>query len=141
MQTNRERAIVGLFVVVCGVLLFGTLLAIWGGIASSGTRYRTFFKFAGGIQPGTAVRYEGLRIGRVERVQVEPADSSCIEVDLLIDRRTPVKSTSVARVSSLGPLSDNYIEISAGQNGAAAAVPGSVLPSAETLNRATRRCH
>jgi phospholipid/cholesterol/gamma-HCH transport system substrate-binding protein len=136
MQPNRERAIVGLFIAVCGVLLFGTLLAIWGGIASSGTRYRTFFKFAGGIQPGTAVRYEGLRIGRVERVQVDPTDTSRIEVDVLVDRRTPVNSTSVARVSSLGPLSDNYIEISAGQNGATASVPGSVLPSAETFNLA-----
>ncbi len=134
MQPNRERAIVGLFVVVCGVLLFGTLLAIWGGVTSSGIHYRTFFKFAGGIQPGTAVRYEGLRIGRVEEVHVDPSDSTRIEVDLVVDRKTPVKSTSIARVSSLGPLSDNYIEISAGQSGAAPATPGGVLPSAETFN-------
>ena len=136
MQPNRERVIVGLFVVVCGVLMFGTLLAIWGGVTNSGVHYRTFFKFAGGIQPGGAVRYEGLRAGRVELVRVDPSDSTRIEVDLVVNPQTPIKSTSIARVASLSPLSDNYIEVSAGGNDAAIAAPGSVLPSAEAFNLA-----
>ena len=136
MKPNRERAIVGLFVVICAVLLLGTVVAIWGGVGGSGISYRTFFKFAGGIQPGTAVRYGGLKAGRVERVRVDPSDSTRIQIDLFVDRQTPVKTTSIARVSSLGPLSDNYIEISAGPAEAAAAPPGSVLPSVETFNLA-----
>jgi phospholipid/cholesterol/gamma-HCH transport system substrate-binding protein len=133
-QTNRGHVIVGIFVLACAVLLVGTLVAIGGGLTSSGLRYRTFFKFAAGLQPGTAVRYEGLRVGRVERVRVDPADPARIEVDLLVDRETPVRVTSVARVASLGPLSDSYAEISAGPKAGAIAPAGSVLPSAESFS-------
>jgi phospholipid/cholesterol/gamma-HCH transport system substrate-binding protein len=131
MEPKRERVWVGLFVVVAVAVLSGTAVAVWGGLGRTGVPYRAYFKFSGGVQPGTTVRYGGLRVGSVRRVQVDPGNSTRIEVDLVVEPGTPIKVDSVARPSSLGPLSDNYIEISTGTELAALAPPGGILPSAE----------
>lgn len=131
MEPNRERVWVGLFVVVAVAVLAGTAIAVWGGLGRSGVSYRAYFKFSGGVQPGTAVRYGGLRVGTVQRVRVDESDSTRIAVDLVVDPGTPVKTDSIAMPSSLGPLSDYYIEISTGTQHAALVPPGGVLNSAE----------
>ncbi|PYX62894.1 MAG: hypothetical protein DMG78_32575, partial [Acidobacteria bacterium] len=97
-----------------------------------GVSHRLYLKFSGGVQPGTPVRYGGLRVGSVQSVRVDPGDSTRIEVNVIVDRDAPVKTDSVARLSSLGLLSDYYIEISTGTPQAAMASPDSVLRSSET---------
>jgi phospholipid/cholesterol/gamma-HCH transport system substrate-binding protein len=133
MEAKRERMLVGLFVLVAAGLLFGTILAISGGLGTSTVPHRAYFKFAGGIQPGTPVRYGGMTVGRVVRVRVDPANSARIEINIAVSPDTPVKTDSVAKISTLGPLSDNYIEITTGTEPAARVQPGSVLPSSEAF--------
>jgi phospholipid/cholesterol/gamma-HCH transport system substrate-binding protein len=132
MTPNRERVLVGLFVVVAVAILAVTTIAVWGGIGRSGISHRMYLKFSGGVQPGTPVRYGGLRIGTVQSVLVDPGDSTRIQVDLIVDRDAPIKTDSVARLSTLNLLSDYYIEISTGSAQAPRAAPGSVLVSAES---------
>ena len=55
------------------------------GNARSGVSHHAYFKFSGGVQPGTAVRYGGMRVGTVQRVRIDPGDSTRIEVDLNVD--------------------------------------------------------
>ena len=72
---GRELVFVGLFVLIAGAVLLGTVLAISGVFGASGTVYRAYFPFAGGLGPGASVRYAGgPQVGRVERVQLDPAD-------------------------------------------------------------------
>src|SRR5438128_4739543 len=132
MAPNRERVWVGLFVVIAAAVLSGTAVAVWGGMGRSGVPHHVYFKFSGGVQPGTAVRYGGLKVGTVQRVRIDPGDSTRIEVDLVVDPGTPLKTDSVAKRSSLGPLSDSYIEISTGTEHAALVSPGAVLNPTET---------
>src|SRR5207247_1425261 len=129
----RERVWVGLFVVIAVVVLSVTAVAVWGGVGRSGVAHQAYFKFSGGVQPGTAVRYGGMRVGTVQRVRIDPGDSTRIEVDLVVDPATPLKTDSVAKLSSLSPLSDYYIEISTGTGRAALAPPGGVLNSIESV--------
>jgi phospholipid/cholesterol/gamma-HCH transport system substrate-binding protein len=136
MTPTRERVWVGIFVVIAAALLAGTAVAVWGGIGRAGIPHRVYFKFSGGVQPGTAVRYGGLRVGSVRRVQIDPQDSTRIEVDFAVDPGTPLKTDSVARLSSLGPLSDYYVEISTGSATAALSPPDSVLDSVESVGLA-----
>jgi len=133
MKTRREAAIVGLFVVIAGALLFGSVLALSGGMGSAGVPHRAYFKYAGGVQPGAPVRFGGLMVGKVGRVRVDPANSTRIEIDFLIDPATPVKTDSVAKITTLGPLTDNYVEISTGSERAALLPPGADIPSTETF--------
>src|SRR5438093_2565419 len=136
MTPNRERVMVGLFVVIAAAVLSITTVAVWGGMGRSGISHRLYLKFSGGIQPGTPVRYGGLRVGTVQSVRVDPGDSTRIEVNITVDRDAPIKSDSVARLSSLGLLSDYYVEISTGTPQAGMAAPDSVLRSEETTGLA-----
>ncbi|MEP6535459.1 MAG: MlaD family protein [Bryobacteraceae bacterium] len=131
MNSTREKALVGLFVIVAGALLFGAAMALTGGIGGSRVPHRAYFKFSGGLEPGAAVRYGGLSAGKVTRVRVDPGDATRIELEFSIDADTPVKTDSIARVTSLGLLSENYLEVSAGTPSAPRAPSGSVIRSKE----------
>ena len=133
MSANREKAVVGFFVLVAAALLSATILAVSGGLGSSRVPYRAYFKFAGGMQPGALVRYAGLTVGKVDRVRVDPDDPTRVEVSLQVDGDAPVKTDSVAKITALGALSENYLEISPGTATAAKAPPGSVLKSSESF--------
>ncbi|HLK69575.1 MAG TPA: MlaD family protein [Bryobacteraceae bacterium] len=133
MEAVRERTLVGLFVLAAGALLLGSVVVISGGLGTATVSHRAYFKFAGGVQPGAPVRYGGMLVGKVTAVRVDPANSTRIEIDLSVNRDAPLKVDSVAKISTLGPLTDNYIEISTGSEQAARAVPGSALPSAEAF--------
>jgi phospholipid/cholesterol/gamma-HCH transport system substrate-binding protein len=136
MTPDRERVLVGLFVVVAAAILSVTTLAVWGGMGRTQISHRLYLKFSGGVQPGTPVRYGGLRIGTVRSVRVDPDDSTRIEIQISVDRDAPIKTDSVARLSSLGLLSDYYVEVSTGTPQAARATPDSVLRSTETTGLA-----
>lgn len=133
MEATRERMLVGLVVLVAAGLLFGTVLAISGGMGSAGVRHHASFKYAGGVQPGAPVRFGGLAVGKVDGVRLDPANSTRIEIDFFVDRATPVKTDSIATITTLGPLSDNYIEITTGSERAALIQPGDEMHSVETF--------
>src|SRR5215469_11025133 len=128
MDAVRERTLVGFFVIVAAALLLGTIAAISGGLGAATVRHRAYFKFAGGVQTGAPVRYGGMLVGKVEKVHVDPRNSTQIEIDFAVNRDAPVKIDSVAKISTLGPLTDNYIEISTGSEHSPLAAPGSALP-------------
>ena len=133
MEAARERTLVGLFVLIAGGLLLGTMVLISGGLGGATVSHRAYFKFAGGVQAGAPVRYGGMMVGKVQRVRVDPGNSTRIEIDLTVNRDAPLKIDSVAKISTLGPLTDNYIEISTGSEHAALAEPGSALQSMEAF--------
>ena len=55
MEANRERTLVGLFVLIAGGLFLGTMILISGGLSGGTVPYRAYFKFAGGVQSGAPV--------------------------------------------------------------------------------------
>lgn len=133
MNATREKAVVGFFVLVAAGLLSATILAVSGGLGSSRVSYRAYFKFAGGMEPGALVRYAGLTVGKVDRVRVDPGDPARVEISLQVNGDAPIKTDSVVKITSLGALSENYLEVSPGTSAAAKAPPGSVLISKESF--------
>jgi phospholipid/cholesterol/gamma-HCH transport system substrate-binding protein len=133
MKANREQTLVGLFVLIAGGLFFGTLLVIAGGAGSLTVAHEAYFKYAGGVQPGAPVRFGGLAVGKVTRVRVDPGNSSRIAIRIMVDKDAPIKVDSDAKITTLGPLTDNYIELSTGSERAALAPPGSALRSTEAF--------
>ena len=133
MNPKREQAAVGFFVLLAAALLIGTILVVSGAFSSGGVPHYAYFKSAGGLLPGAAVRYGGMKAGKVEAVRVDPKDSTRIEIDFSVQRDIPVKTDSIAKISSLGALSDNYVEIGTGTKGGQLAAPGSELKSVETV--------
>ena len=134
MNSRGEQVWVGLFVLVAAALLIGTVLSVAGTFRRGNIPHRAYFKFAGGLEPGAAVRFGGMKAGSVQAVRVDPDDSTRIEVDFNVARDIPLKDDSVAKIASLSALGDNYVELTTGTRQAAAAAPGSVVRSTESTS-------
>ncbi len=130
MESKREQAVVGLFVLVVGALLVATIFALSGAFSGAATTYRVYFPFAGGLEPGATVRYAGgPKVGRVEKLRLDPGDASRIEITFSVRSGLPVKTDSHVRIMSLSPLGDNHLEIVPGTAKAPLASAGATLPS------------
>jgi phospholipid/cholesterol/gamma-HCH transport system substrate-binding protein len=130
MESRREQAMVGLFVLVAAAILIFVIFALSGAWANRGNTYHTYFAFAGGIAPGTVVRYSGgPKIGRVESLKIDPQDPERIEVTFSVKPEVPVKTDSHVRIMSMTPLSENDVEIFPGSLQAPIAPHGALLPS------------
>ncbi len=130
MESKREQALVGLFVLVAGAVLVATVFALTGAFGGTAATYRAYFPFAGGLEPGATVRYAGgPKVGRVEKLQLDPKNSALIEITFSVKSGLPVKTDSHVKILSLSPLGDNHLEIVPGSEKSALAAAGTILPS------------
>jgi phospholipid/cholesterol/gamma-HCH transport system substrate-binding protein len=131
-STRRQEAIVGLFVLIAAALLIITVFSLTGFFNRGDVLFRAFFKNAGGLRPGGEVRYAGgPPVGRIEDVGYDQHDTTRMEIAFRVKPDIPVKTDSIATISSNSPLSDNFLEIVPGSKGAQRAPSGSTLKSSE----------
>ena len=131
MDSKKEQAFVGVFVVIAVGLLITTIFAVEGALNRSGQTFLVYFKNAGGLEPGSLVRYAGIRVGRVEKLTIDPKDPARIIMQIGVDEAVPVKTDSMAKIESMSALGENFLEITPGKPESARAKSGSVLPSKE----------
>jgi phospholipid/cholesterol/gamma-HCH transport system substrate-binding protein len=129
MEPKREQAFVGLFVIIAVGILVATGLSLSGVFASSSTRYKTYVSFAGGLEPGSAVRYAGggNKVGRVEELRIDPKDPTQMEMIFSVQPDVPIKTNTHVRILSFSPLGDNHLELKPNSQPAPAAPSGSTL--------------
>jgi phospholipid/cholesterol/gamma-HCH transport system substrate-binding protein len=132
MTSRREQALVGTFVLVAAVVLIGVVVSVSGAFGDKGVTHRAYFKYASGLAAAAPVRYGGLMAGKGEKLRVDPKDSTRIEIEFTVHRDIPVKEDSIAKITSLGALGENYLEVTTGTKDSPLAPPGSVLTSHET---------
>jgi len=132
MESKREQALVGLFVLVAAGLLIVTVFLLSGTFERRNTPYRAYFKNAGGISPGAEVRYGGgPPVGRVMHVRPDPANPARMEIDFTVKPDIPVKTDTLVTITSTSALGDNYIGLRGDKAKGPPAPPGSTLPSKE----------
>lgn len=138
MARNREEVKVGAMIVVAVVIFLTTLIFVGGVNLFRQKRvvYTAYFKFAGGLEPGSFVRFGGLKVGVVRDAEIDPEDSTRVRVHLLVNAGTPIRTDSRARISSLGFLGENYVEVSPGTREADRLPPGSEIPVVEIIQLA-----
>jgi phospholipid/cholesterol/gamma-HCH transport system substrate-binding protein len=130
MDSKREEALVGLFVVVIAALLVVTIFLLSGKWRGTDVPYRAYFKNAGGLAPGSEVHYAGgPAVGRVSKVHSDPQDPTRMEIDFAVEPDVPVKTDSKALITSNSPLGDNFLEINPGSASAPRAPHGATLQS------------
>ena len=130
MDARHERAMVGLFVLVATGLLIFTLFYLTGLFDHGQPTYRTYLNNAGGLAPGSDVRYAGgPPIGHIAEVHSDPNDITRIEVIFRVHSDIPVKTDSRVKIASVGALGDNYLGIVPGTQAAPRAPSGYVLPA------------
>src|SRR5256885_4136972 len=135
MDSKREQAFVGLFVIVAAAVLIGTVFIITGAFGRSSKTFHAYFPFAGGLEPGATVRYSGgPKVGRVERLRIDPQNPSRIEVSFSVQSDLPVKADSHVKIMSVSPLGDNHLEILPGTPQSPIASNGALLPAQPYLD-------
>ena len=129
-----SEAKVGAFVVVSLIVFVYTFITVANKqLAGEKVQYKTYFTFAAGLDPGTAVRFGGLKAGVVEEVRPWEEDQTKVEVIFEMRGDIPVNTDSIAKLASLSALGQNYLEITTGSIEAPGIEPGGVIKSEEAV--------
>jgi phospholipid/cholesterol/gamma-HCH transport system substrate-binding protein len=120
-------------------LLAGTLLVLGGllllarypGIFRTGTEYHAVFKSVAGLNKGDEVRYGGLPVGTVTRMDIDAADPTRIIVAFRVRSSTPIRADTKASITQVGFLGAPYLHLDPGTRLAARVPPGSTLRTIE----------
>ena len=103
METRANYVLIGFFtlLVMAGAVLF----VLWA--AGRDTRsllpYRIVFTGSvSGLSRGAAVLYNGLRIGEVTAIALNPSDPSKVIADVAVDAKTPINKDTRARLEFQG---------------------------------------
>jgi len=113
MEREANYAAVGAFVLA--VALAAALFVYW----YSGTRvHRTYQRYeiyfngtVSGLEQGAAVRYLGVRVGRVVDMRIDPRDPGRVEVIAAIQSTTPISARTIAELDLQGLTGLLYIDL------------------------------
>lgn len=109
---NRSYALAaGLFllVLVVAAALAGHRL---GGAPIDRVPYRVVSTHTvSGLNPQGQVRYRGISVGRVERIELDPADARRILVEIEVDKGTPITRGTYAQLAQEGITGIAYVHL------------------------------
>ena len=131
METRAHHVLIGLFtvIVVAAALLFG----LW--LAKSSTdrqfaEYQIVFNEAvSGLSQGSAVQYNGIKVGDVSQLKLDPQDPRRVLARIRLGADTPVKKDTRAKLALTGVTGMAVIQLSGGSPGSPAlTAPDGGLP-------------
>jgi phospholipid/cholesterol/gamma-HCH transport system substrate-binding protein len=126
------EAKVGAFVLACVAVLAGTISYLFNASHGKGLQYRTYLRYAGGLDAGSDVLFAGIQAGKITAVRPWAADPTRIEILFKVKSGIPVNEKSVAKLGSTSLMSDPSLEITTGSPTARRLAPGATIPSEET---------
>jgi len=86
-----------------------------------------------GLQEGGAVKYQGLTVGFVNDIYIDPEDIRRVIVEVSLEQGTPIKSDTRAEIAFLGITGLKLIELRGGTNEAEALTPGSFITAGRSV--------
>ncbi|PNS09236.1 MlaD family protein [Solilutibacter silvestris] len=125
METKANYVLIGAFtlIVSVGLLLFG----LWAAKFASDrnwNRYEVIFNEAvTGLSEGSSVQYNGISVGTVERLKLDPRDPRRVRALLKLSADAPIKVDTRAKLSQQGITGSPFIQLSGGSPQAAALLP------------------
>src|SRR5215469_2289396 len=129
------EAKVGAFVLGCfAILSFVLIFLINAQFSRDTVSYRTYLRYAGGIEPGASVLFGGITVGEVKAVRPWASDPTKIEILLDVKKNTPLNEKSVAKLGMVSVMSEAALSITTGSNDAKRLAPGSPIPSQESAS-------
>ena len=126
------EAKVGAFVLGSFAILAFTVIYLVNAQMSGGTvPYKTYLRYAGGLEAGAPVLFGGIEVGKVKGVRPATADPTKIEIMVDVKEGTPLNQKSVAKLGIVSVMSGAALSITTGSNDAQRLPPGSSIPSQE----------
>ena len=131
----NTEAKVGAFVLTCFAVLAFTVIYLVNAQYSGGTaQYRTYLRYAGGLEPGASVLYGGMNVGKVTAVRPWATDPTRIEILLEVKKDTPLNAKSIAKLGFVSVMNSAALSITTGSIDAKRLPPGSAINSQEAAS-------
>ena len=136
MITQEQKKRLGIFIIASSIILIFTfLIFIVPKLREEGYPYQIYFldMSVNGIIIGSPVKYQGVYIGKVTNISVNPGDLSTIRVDVRIIEEFTVKTDMKAVLQYIGITLQKYVEISGGRTDAPNIPPKGEIPAGRGL--------
>lgn len=127
---GKTRLKVGLFVTVCFFLLAGAILWLAGSrfLQPTDTYRIVFSKSVSGLLPGAAVEYQGVTVGKVEKISLTTDSPPRVSVTVALEPGTPVRQDTTALLLGSLVTGIRLIELEGGSANAPILEPGGTIP-------------
>jgi len=136
MVSKVQKFRLGLFILICSILLMIFLISVAGNkLMEKRDTYYIHYENVSiiGLQVGGSVKYHGINIGRVDDISIDPDNVQRIIVEISIKEGTPIKEDVEATLSPVGITGLMQIELFGGSNEAKTLPPGSVIKQGESF--------
>ncbi|MBD8525442.1 MlaD family protein [Pseudomarimonas arenosa] len=116
METRAHHVLIGVFTLV--VVAAAMAFALWVGKSSLDREWQpyliVFTESVTGLTVGGAVQYNGIQVGEVRRLSLDPNDPSRVLAEVRIGSEVPVKTDTEARLTFTGLTGVALIQLSGG---------------------------
>lgn len=116
MEIKARYRLIGLFMLAVIGLGFGFVywLQTAGGLAERKTYQIRFSDTVGGVQIGSPVLFDGMRVGEVTALELSPEDPHLIIVAIGVDKSAPLRADTGVRVESQGLMGSPAVSLYGG---------------------------
>lgn len=131
METRAHHVLIGLFtvIVVAAALLFGTWLAKSSTDKQFNEYEIVFNEAVTGLSQGGAVQYNGIKVGDVTQLKLDPKDPRRVLARIRVGADTPVRQDTHAKLALTGVTGMAIIQLSGGSPSSPALVSTDERPA------------
>ncbi len=137
MNNRVNYTMVGFLVLLGSILMLG--FTYWLLKPSEEVKVKNYYilfdESVLGLNIDSAVKYRGINVGKVVNLEINPDNSEQVQVLISILKSTPIKSSTVAKLTSQGITGLSYINLSLGDKNAPLLEPkdGEKYPIIKTI--------
>lgn len=123
MDEQKLELKVGVFALAALGVIVGLVVVLTGALGSHREELNADFAYAGGLPTGALVRFAGVKVGRVKRVEFQPdavdAQGRRVPVRVVLDleakARQALRADATATIGMQGALGESHIELLPGE--------------------------
>ncbi|MGN6788013.1 MAG: MlaD family protein [Rhodanobacteraceae bacterium] len=116
METRAHHVLIGAFTLAVVVLV--VLFALWLGKTSLNKQYHyyeiVFTESVTGLSKGSPVQYNGIQIGEVSQLKLDPNDPRKVLARIQVAADTPIKVDTRAKLGLLGLTGVAFVQLTGG---------------------------
>lgn len=116
METRANHLLIGSFVLLFMAGIFG--FVVWVAKVQIDKEFAyfdiLFSDSVAGLGVGGDVRFNGIKVGTVDRIRIDPQDTARVKVTVAIASDTPVRADSFAQLELQGITGVSYVQITGG---------------------------
>ncbi|MDD4310465.1 MAG: MlaD family protein, partial [Candidatus Cloacimonetes bacterium] len=136
MVSKVTKIRLGVFIALGSILIFVFAAVVAGSrlVEKRDTYYIVFENYSvSGLQVGGPVNYQGIKIGRVETIKIDPKNVAKIILTISVEAGTPIKADTEAVLALMGITGLKAVEIRGGTNAAALLKPKSYIKAGVSM--------